>query len=195
MLGKNGSGKTTLIKHLNGLYSPLNGKIEFNGKSIAGKTPVQLAEMVGLSFQNPNDQFFKSRVEDELLLGLQMIGEKTEDWLEKICRLFQLENLLNRSPFKLSEGEKRRVAIASILAMKPGIVVLDEPSAGLDGRSKQMLADILAKLTEEGLTTICVTHDMDFARAVADRWIMLDQGRIVATGLPESFDQMASLIR
>ena len=195
LLGKNGSGKTTLIKHLNGLYSPLNGKIEFNGKSIAGKTPVQLAEMVGLSFQNPNDQFFKSRVEDELLVGPQKIGKETEDWLEKICRLFQLENLLNRSPFKLSEGEKRRVAIASILAMKPGIVVLDEPSAGLDGRSKQILADILAKLTEEGLTTICVTHDMDFARAVADRWIMLDQGRIVATGLPESFDQMASLIR
>ena len=88
----------------------------------------------------------------------------------------------------------KRVAIASILAMKPGIVVLDEPSAGLDGRSKQMLADILAKLTEEGLTTICVTHDMDFARAVADRWFVLDQGRIAGSGLPECFDQVASLI-
>ena len=190
LLGKNGSGKTTLIKYLNGLYRPLNGEIEFNGQSTAGKTPTHLAQMVGLSFQNPNDQFFKSHVEDELLVGPQMLGKNSGDWLERICSLFLLKDLLNRSPFKLSEGEKKRVAIASILAMKPEIVVLDEPSAGLDGRSKQMLAQILAKLTEEGLTTVCVTHDMDFAGAVADRCIVLDQGKIVGDGPPESFEQI-----
>jgi energy-coupling factor transporter ATP-binding protein EcfA2 len=190
LLGKNGSGKTTLIKHFNGLYRPLNGEIKFKGQSILGKTPVQLAQMVGLSFQNPNDQFFKSRVEDELRVGLQLMQEEPEDWMERICRLFQLHDLMGRSPFKLSEGEKKRVAISSILAMKPEIVILDEPSAGQDGRSKQMLATILAKLIHEGLTTICVTHDIEFARAVADRWIVIDQGQIKGDGPPESFEQL-----
>jgi energy-coupling factor transport system ATP-binding protein len=193
LLGKNGSGKTTLIKHFNGLYHPLNGEIKFKSQSILGKTPVQLAKMVGLSFQNPNDQFFKSRVEDEIRVGLQLMQEEPEDWMERICRLFQLHDLMGRSPFKLSEGEKKRVAISSILAMKPEIVILDEPSAGQDGRSKQMLATILANLIHEGLTTICVTHDIEFARAVADRWIVIDQGQIKGDGPPESFEQLETL--
>lgn len=186
LLGKNGSGKTTLIKHLNGLYRSQKGDIRFNGQSIVGNPPAQTAAMVGLSFQNPNDQFFKSRVDGELRIGLQMVQKEPEKWLEKICRLFQLQDLLKRSPFKLSEGEKKRVAISSILAMKPEMVVLDEPSAGQDGRSKQMLAAILAELVHEGFTTLCVTHDIDFARAVSDRWIVLEKGQIIADGPPES---------
>jgi energy-coupling factor transport system ATP-binding protein len=193
LLGKNGSGKTTLIKHLNGLYRPLHGEIKFKGQSNLGKTPVQLAQMVGLSFQNPNDQFFKNRVEDELRVGHQIMKEEPEDWMERICRLFQLHDLMGRSPFKLSEGEKKRVAISSILAMKSELVILDEPSAGQDGRSKQMLATILGKLIHEGLTTICVTHDIEFARSVADRWIVIDQGQIKGDGPPESFEQLEKL--
>jgi energy-coupling factor transport system ATP-binding protein len=194
ILGKNGSGKTTLIKHLNGLYRSKQGEIKFNDQSLLGKKPVQIATMVGLSFQNPNDQFFKSQVEDELRVGLKLIQKEHEKWMEKICRLFQLQHLLERSPFKLSEGEKKRVAISSILAMKPEMLVLDEPSAGQDGRSKQMLAIMLARLIDEGLTTICVTHDMEFARAVADRWIVLDKGRVVRDGPPESFERIEALI-
>lgn len=194
VLGKNGSGKTTLIKHLNGLYRSKHGEIKFNGHSLAGKSPAQIAAMVGLSFQNPNDQFFKSRVEDELRIGLQMVQKDPEEWLEKICRLFQLQDLLDRSPFKLSEGEKKRVAISSILAMKPEIIILDEPSTGLDGRSKHMLAIMLAKLIQEGFTTICVTHDIEFARAVADRWIVIDKGQIIGDGPPESMELFENLI-
>lgn len=194
LLGKNGSGKTTLIKHLNGLYRSKHGEIKFNGHSLAGKSPAQIAAMVGLSFQNPNDQFFKSRVEDELRIGLQMVQKDPEEWLEKIYRLFQLQDLLDRSPFKLSEGEKKRVAISSILAMKPEIIILDEPSTGLDGRSKHMLAIMLAKLIQEGFTTICVTHDIEFARAVADRWIVIDKGQIIGDGPPESLEQIVSLV-
>jgi len=194
LLGKNGSGKTTLIKHLNGLYRAKHGEIQFNGHSIAGKTPAQIATMIGLSFQNPNDQFFKSRVEDELRIGLQMVQKEPKEWLEKIGRLFQLQDLLGRSPFRLSEGEKKRVAISSILAMQPEMIVLDEPSAGQDGRSKQMLAIMLCKLIHEGFTTIFVTHDIEFARAVADRWIVLDRGQIAGNGPPESFERIESLI-
>jgi energy-coupling factor transport system ATP-binding protein len=194
LLGKNGSGKTTLIKHLNGLYRSKHGEILFNDQSLTGKTPAQIATMVGLSFQNPNDQFFKSRVEDELRVGLQMMQKEPEEWLEKICRLFQLQGLLDRPPFKLSEGEKKRVAICSILVMKPEMIVLDEPSAGLDGRSKQMLAAMLAELIHEGITTISVTHDIEFARAVADRWILLDKGQIAGDGPPESFERIETFI-
>ncbi|MCU0614080.1 MAG: energy-coupling factor ABC transporter ATP-binding protein [Desulfobacterales bacterium] len=195
LLGKNGSGKTTLIKHLNGLYRSKQGEIHYNGQSLTGKTPAQIATMVGLSFQNPNDQFFKSRVEDELRVGLQAVQKEPQEWLEKICRLFQLQSLLDRPPFKLSEGEKKRVAIGSILAMKPEMIVLDEPSAGLDGRSKQMLAAMLAELVHEGFTTICITHDIGFARAVADRWIVLDKGQIAGDGPPESLEQIVSLVK
>jgi len=186
LLGKNGSGKTTLIKHLNGLYQPKQGKINFNGQCLIGKDPSQIAALVGISFQNPNDQFFQNRVEDELNTGLRMVRKDYQGWLEQICHLFQLQGLLRSSPFKLSEGEKKRVAIASILAMKPQLLILDEPTAGQDGRSKQMLAKILEKLSQEGLTTIVATHDLEFAQAVANRWIILDQGKIVKDGPPVS---------
>jgi energy-coupling factor transport system ATP-binding protein len=194
LLGKNGSGKTTLIKHLNGLYRPMEGEIFFSRQSLTGKTPFQIATMVGLSFQNPNDQFFKSQVKDELRVGIQRMAREHKKWLEKICGLFQLQDLLDRSPFKLSEGEKKRVAISSILAMKPEILVLDEPTAGQDGRSKQLLATMLAKLIDEGITTICVTHDIEFARAVAGRWIVLDKGRIAGDGPPESIEGIDTLL-
>lgn len=184
LIGKNGAGKTTLIKHLNGLYHPTHGKIKLNGHDLIGKNPTQIAGMVGLSFQNPNDQFFKTRVEDELQVGLHFIQKEYHGWLEQICHLFQIDKLLHRSPFKLSEGEKKRVAIASILAMKPQVLILDEPTAGQDGRSKEILAAILQRLSHEGLTIMVATHDLEFAQATTDRWIILDQGKIVQDGPP-----------
>jgi energy-coupling factor transport system ATP-binding protein len=179
LLGKNGSGKTTLIKHLNGLYRPKHGNITLNGNRFIGKNPRETAGIVGLSFQNPNDQFFKNRVVDELQIGLRLIHKNHQEWLEQICHLFQLHGLLHRSPFSLSEGEKKRVAIASVLAMKPQVLILDEPTSAQDGRSKQILATILEKLTHEEFTIIVATHDLDFARTIADRSIILDKGKIV----------------
>ncbi len=183
LVGRNGSGKTTLVKHLNGLYPPQTGGVYFDGESIRTKTPMERATLAGVSFQNPNDQFFKPRVEDELRVGLGTMRGNDEDskaWQNQIRRIFELDGLMERSPFKLSEGEKKRVAVCSILAMRPRLLVLDEPTAGQDGRQRLALARILRELNQEGTTLLVATHDLDFARAVARRWIALENGAVIA---------------
>ncbi len=184
IIGRNGSGKTTLIKHLNGLLRPTAGRVTFKGEEIAGKAPSELASHVGLSFQNANDQFFKYRVKDEILVGPRMLGKLKGDWLEEIWDLLDLRTLLDRSPYRLSEGEKKRVALASILAMQPEVLVLDEPTSGQDGRFRETLAILLGEFRDRGFTVLMATHDLDFARATADRWVILHEGRVVADGSP-----------
>ena len=195
LVGKNGSGKTTLIKHLNGLLRPTKGEVIFQGETIRGKSPSDMAANVGLSFQNPNDQFFKEKVKDELLVGLRMRGKGQEGCSEDIYDVFDLHELLDRSPYRLSEGEKKRVALASIFAMQPKLLVLDEPTLGQDGRSRETLATLLGGLEDRGFTTLIATHDLDFARATADRWVVLHEGRVVADGSPQDLWQNEDLIR
>ena len=190
VVGRNGSGKTTLAKHLNGLLQPASGEVLFMDEPIRKAPPAERAEKVGIAFQNANDQFFKYRVRDEFLAGPRQVGlvKKSRDpWPDELIQLsdlFRLEPLLDRSPYKLSEGEKKRVALASILAMGPKLIVLDEPTVGQDGRFREALARLLKKLEDRGYTSVVITHDFDFARAVADRWIVLHQGRITADGAP-----------
>jgi energy-coupling factor transport system ATP-binding protein len=185
IVGENGAGKTTLIRHFNGLLKPLEGEVILQGEDIRRKSPADLAQRVGVCFQNPNDQFFKVNVRDELMVGPRVIGKKNNHGIDKICSLLDLHGLLNRSPYRLSEGEKKRVAVASILAMEPDILVLDEPTVGQDGRFKEAIVKILGDLENLGITTIIVTHDLDFARATADRWIVLLDGQVVVDGTPD----------
>ena len=194
IVGQNGAGKTTLIKHFNGLLKPLEGEVILQGEDIRRKSPADLARRVGVCFQNPNDQFFKVNVRDELMVGPRVIGKKDNNGLDKICNLLYLHGLLHRSPYRLSEGEKKRVAVASILAMEPDILVLDEPTVGQDGRFKEAIANILGDLEKLGITTIIVTHDLDFARATADRWIVLHNGQVVADGAPEDIQHDEHLL-
>jgi energy-coupling factor transport system ATP-binding protein len=154
-----------------------------------------MARDVGLAFQNPNNQFFKYRVEDELLVGPKMLGREDDKWLQEICGLFNLKGLLERSPFRLSEGEKKRVALASILTMRPRLLVFDEPTVGQDGRFREALAGLLAALEDRGFTIVIVTHDLDFARATTDRWIVLHDGMLVADGSPRELVTDERLIR
>jgi len=184
IVGRNGSGKTSLIRHFNGLYRPGKGCVSINGSPLQKKGPVEMASLVGLSFQNPNDQFFKNRVREELAVGMKIAG-KGQEGMEEICDLFQLHDLVDRSPYRLSEGEKRRVAIASIAAMNPEILVIDEPTVGQDGRFLEALAVLLGALRKRGQTVVIVTHDFEFASAVSDRWIVLHNGRKAADGRPE----------
>ena len=185
LIGRNGSGKTTLLKHFNGLLRPSAGKVTFMGKDIRGKSPSEMATHVGLSFQNPNDQFFKYRVKDEVLVGPRKIGKLDHEWLKEMWNVFDLRGLLNRSPYRLSEGEKKRVSLASILAMRPQVLVLDEPTSGQDGPFREALATLLAELDNSDFTLLIATHDLEFAQALADRWIVLHDGRVVADGSPE----------
>jgi energy-coupling factor transporter ATP-binding protein EcfA2 len=185
LIGRNGSGKTTLLKHFNGLLRPSAGKVSFLGEDIRGKSPSEMAAHVGLSFQNPNDQFFKYRVKDEVLVGPRKLGKLRHEWTKEIWNVFDLHGLLNRSPYRLSEGEKKRVSLASILAMRPQLLILDEPTSGQDGRFREALANLLGELENLDFTLLIATHDLEFAHAIADRWIVLHDGRVVADGSPE----------
>lgn len=189
VIGKNGAGKTTLVKHFNALMRPSQGTVTLLGKEIGKEKTNTLAAHVGLSFQNPNDQFFKICVRDELMVGPRMLKRVDEEWIERVCGLFQLNELFDRSPYRLSEGEKKRVALASIFVMKPRLLVLDEPTVGQDGQFKEALVYFLRFLEECGFTLVIVTHDLDFARAATDRWIVLRNGRIVADGSPQCFSE------
>ena len=194
IVGRNGSGKTTLIKHFNGILRPTGGRVTFQGEGISGKTPAETAARVGLSFQNPNNQFFKNTVRDEILVGPRLLKKQPGPWLEEIYDLFDLRGLLDRPPYRLSEGEKKRVALASILSMSPRLLVLDEPTAGQDGHFREALATLLNQLKDFGLTTIIVTHDTDFALATTDRWIVLHSGTVVADGPPDDLLRAEHLI-
>ncbi len=184
VVGSNGSGKTTLVRHFNGLLPPQGGKVIYMGKKIGRAGPSRMAGQIGISFQNPNDQFFKNSVADELKIGLKLSPEGAEDRFRELCALFHLNELLDRSPYRLSEGQKKRVSVASILAMGPKLLVLDEPTVGQDGRFLEALAGCLLSLREKGVTIVVVTHDLEFALATASRWVVLHGGRVVGTGAP-----------
>lgn len=181
LLGPNGAGKTTLIRHLNGLLRPDKGEILLKGEPISGRDPSSLASLVGMVFQNPNDQFFRTLVKEEILAGPVSRSSCSKEKLQSVCETLGLTSLLERSPYRLSEGEKRRVAIASALSMGSGILILDEPTAGQDGRSRMELARLIFKLQEQGTSILMVTHDRTFAMAVADRCLEMEEGRIKQT--------------
>ncbi len=193
IVGKNGSGKTTLIKQLNGLLRPWEGEVRFRGSTIRKKATSELVKELGLSFQNPNDQFFKNSVSDELLAGPKALGKKGNGWIEEVKHILDLNSLLDKSPFRLSEGEKKRVAVSSVLVMEPKILILDEPTVGQDGRFRETLARVLEELEDRGFTIIIVTHDLDFAIATTDRWIVMLEGRVVADGSPRDLINDARL--
>ena len=185
LVGRNGAGKTTLVKHLNGLLKPNQGKVEVLGRNTL-KTPVaELARHVGFAWQNPNDQLFQANVRDEILTGLRTLHAYDPVWCHKLFERFNLNGLLDRSPFQLSEGQKKRVSFASALAVQPGLVVLDEPTAGQDEPFRQELGKLIKELRAEGRTVVLVTHDLEFAAEHASRWVALANGRIVADGIPE----------
>ncbi|MHA1156711.1 MAG: energy-coupling factor ABC transporter ATP-binding protein, partial [Candidatus Heimdallarchaeota archaeon] len=157
IVGKNGAGKTTLIKHFNGLLKPNEGIVRINGLDIAKEPISKMASIIGYSFQNPNHQLFAQNVKKELEFGPNnlKVEESTRDTtIQKLVDTFQINHLLERSPFELSGGERRLVSIASVLTMNQQVLVLDEPTYGQDYRQKKRLGSFLKKLTDEGITVI-----------------------------------------
>ncbi len=161
LLGPNGAGKTTLMKLMTGIRNPQKGWVL--RKTRAGYVP-----------HNPQDIFFKARVIDEIKVNMK--GD--EDWLDKLISLLGLENLLKKSPFLLSEGEKKRVAMAAILAVKPRILLLDEPTVGQDGETILAIEKIIKDLSKEGISIVVSTHDLEFARRISSRWLLISNGII-----------------
>jgi len=185
IMGENGAGKTTLVKHFNGLLRPTIGSIRVHGENIAKKSIASLARKVGLVFQNPDDQLFSESVEEEIGFALHNFGFKDEviakrvDWA---LNLLDIERYKNSSPFILSGGEKKRVALGSVLAWDPDIVVLDEPTIGQDHAQKERLIHFLMQLRTQGKTTIIVTHDVEFVAECKPRVVLMADGRIIADG-------------
>jgi len=184
LVGANGAGKTTLLKHLNGLLRPTQGCVRIKGRDTSKFKVSQLARHVGIAFQNPNHQFFKLSVWDDIIAGAQALDSYDEKWLKELTRLFCLEPIMDRSPYRLSGGEKKRVAFAAALAAKPAILALDEPTSGQDGYFRRALGDFMAELRSQGLAVLLITHDLTFAETHAHRWLLMSGGKVVAEGSP-----------
>ncbi|WP_242843530.1 ABC transporter ATP-binding protein [Thermincola ferriacetica] len=182
ILGENAAGKSTLLKHVAGLLKPGRGSVSVMGRE-TGKTPLaELARYVGYLSQNPNDYLFQDTVEEELLFTLKNFGLSDFGRIENLLDKLNLSHYRTANPRDLSSGERQRVALAAVLASRPLLLLLDEPTRGIDYRLKNELGDLLSELREEGITIIMVTHDIEFAAEYADRVILMFDGRVVNTG-------------
>ena len=188
VMGQNGAGKTTLVKHLNGLLKPTKGEILVDGVSTRDVSVAQLARTVGFVFQNPDNQLFSETVEEEISFALHNFGfsekviEKQVDWA---LNLLDVSQYRKTSPFMLSGGERKRVALASILAWDPKVIILDEPTIGQDQQQKEKLLQFILQLNTQKKTVVIVTHDVEFVAECNPRVILMSQGKILAVGVAE----------
>jgi energy-coupling factor transport system ATP-binding protein len=199
LVGRTGCGKSTLVQHINALLNPSQGEVEVNGflnasdKKKRSKKLYQVRGVVGLVFQFPEYQLFEETVEKDVAFAPKNFGMSPEEALEAAHKALASvgipESYYQRSPFELSGGEKRRVAIAGILAVHPKILVVDEPTAGLDPRGAKAMMDLFKKVHEEGTTVILVTHDMNLVLNYAERVIVMDHGKIAKITDPVSLFQ------
>ncbi|MBL0714542.1 MAG: energy-coupling factor ABC transporter ATP-binding protein [Desulfosarcina sp.] len=184
IVGANGAGKTTLLRHIMGLERPSAGTIRIKNRNIKGRSVARLAADVGLAFQNPENQFFRLSVREEIETGPRALKKLDEGWIQTLIDRFRLTPCLERAPYRLSGGEKKRVAFASALAARPSILALDEPTAGQDYHFRRALVHLLEEVRAQGLLVILVTHDLAFAERCADRWLLMADSRILADGDP-----------
>lgn len=184
LLGRNGAGKSTLLMHLNGLLKPDRGEVRIDGKAVeyTKKGLIELRRRVGFVFQNPDDQIVAPTVWQEVAFGPQNAGIYDENVLKESLRLMGLEGYESRLCNTLSGGEKKRLTIASVLAMDPDYIIMDEPTAGLDGFGLKDMVRTVKNLRREGKSLIISTHDLDFAMEIADRFVILDRGRVIYEG-------------
>jgi len=185
IMGQNGAGKTTLIKHLNGLLKPTVGKIIIDNTDTSRTSVANLARKIGFVFQNPDNQLFSETVEEEIKFGLKNFGFK-EDVIKKrvtwALNLLSLTQYRKTSPFTLSGGERKRIALASVLAWDPKILVLDEPTIGQDHRQKEKLRQFIMQMRTQNKTIIIVTHDVEFVAECNPRVVLMCNGKIIADG-------------
>ena len=192
LLGHTGSGKTTLVQHLNGLIRPTDGKVIVDGLDLSDKhtSLLEVRKKVGLVFQYPEYQLFEETVAKDVAFGPKNMGLSQQEIDRRVREAIQrvglnYEDIAQRSPFELSGGQMRRVAIAGVLAMEPGTLILDEPTAGLDPAGRRSILDMVRRLhAEGGLTVVMVSHSMDDISTLATRLIVMSRGEVVLTGTP-----------
>jgi len=185
VMGRNGSGKTTLVKHFNGLLKPTKGSVLVNGINTGETTISKLAKKVGYVFQNPNDHLFADTVEEEIAFTLRNLGFSTTEMkslIDQVLERFGLMPYRHRYPRSISGGEKQRVALASILVAQPKIIILDEPTRGMEYKLKAELMRFLDEYRKDGKAVILVTQDVETVAEYGDRVIMLSEGKIIVDG-------------
>lgn len=185
IMGQNGAGKTTLVKHFNGLLKPSQGRVLVDGTDTTKTSVAKLARNVGFVFQNPDHQLFSETVEEEIAFALRNFGFK-EDVIEKritwALNLLSLSQYRKTSPFMLSGGERKRVALASVLAWDPRILILDEPTIGQDHEQKEKLRQFILQMRTQDKTIIMVTHDVEFVAECNPRVLLMLDGEVIADG-------------
>ena len=193
IIGHTGSGKSTLVQHMNALLLPTSGEVQVDDyivKPLKNKGLKQLRKRVGLVFQFPEYQLFENTVEKDIILGPKNFGvgeEECKEIAKKVIKQVGLdESYLEVSPFELSGGQKRRVAIAGILAMNPDVLVLDEPTAGLDPNGAKEMLDLFVSLNKQGKTILIVTHEMDYVLEYCQECVVIKDGDVVYQGTPTS---------
>ena len=185
IMGQNGAGKTTLIKHFNGLLKPTHGEVRVEGANTKKTSVAKLARNVGFVFQNPDNQLFCETVEEEGAFALKNFGFKETTLKKRVSwalNLLGLTEYRNTSPFMLSGGERKRVALASVLAWNPQVVIMDEPTIGQDYEQKEKLRQFIVQLNTQGKTVVIVTHDVEFVADCNPRVVLMAEGEIVADG-------------
>ena len=191
LIGHTGSGKSTLVQHLNGLIEATSGTVYFNGEDIYDKDydRKKLRSKVGLVFQYPEHQLFETDVFKDVCFGPKNLGldrKETELRAYKALKMVGLsEEYFYQSPFDLSGGQKRRVAIAGVLAMEPDVLILDEPTAGLDPKGRDEILELIKGLQETGMTIILVSHSMEDVANYVDRIIVMNKGSVMLDGVPK----------
>lgn len=185
LLGLNGAGKSTLLLQTNGLLLPTTGEVNIGGVPAGKKTLRLIREAVGMVFQNPDDQLFMPTVREDVAFGPINMGlpeDEVDKRVDRALRDVGAIDLIDRAPFQLSGGQKRRVALATVLSMQPNILVLDEPTSNLDWPARRQFIDIIQGFEH---TCIIATHDLDMARELCRRTIVISDGRVFADGLTD----------
>ncbi len=195
VLGPNGAGKTTLVMHLNGIHAAQHGVVTVGGLPVKKEHLREIRRRVGIVFQDPDDQLFMPTVREDVAFGpanLGLRGDELEARVRAALEAVGMEEFTDRAPHHLSFGQRRRVAVATVLAMEPEILVLDEPSSNLDPAGRRELADILRSLR---ITMLMVTHDLPYALELCPRAVVMNRGTIVADGATVQILSDADLMR
>ena len=195
IIGHNGSGKSTLAKVMNGLIEANTGSVVVNGKTLTEETVFEARRTVGMVFQNPDNQFVGTTVEDDIAFGLENIGLPREEMLERVTKVLEMVKMSEfrtKEPARLSGGQKQRVAIAGVTALEPEVIILDEATSMLDPKGRLEVISTIQKLhKEKKITVISITHDLDEA-AQADRVVLMEQGQIQQIGTPKEIFKLGS---
>jgi energy-coupling factor transporter ATP-binding protein EcfA2 len=198
LLGQNGAGKTTLAKHFNGLNVPTSGTVAVDGRPVTRRAMAEVARTVGFCYQNPDHQIFSSTVEKEVAFGPSNVGYSADEvstLVDGALGLVGLDGLRKAHPFSLGRGQRQLVAVASVLAMNPPVLVIDEPTTGMDRVGSTRIMELLAQWATDGRAIVAITHDMDIVCEYIARSVVMSDGEVIADGPTDDVFRDAAVLR